>query len=426
MPMSDTTLLRHSARPHIAVVLGTRPEYLKLAPVVLELRQHRELLDTTVILTGQHRELLSGLPELFDMADCRQLGVANQQPDLASLTAALLTALDAQFARERPSAVVVQGDTTTAFAAALAAFYRQIPVAHVEAGLRTYRLDQPFPEELNRQMVGRIATWHFPPTRDADQQLAAESVPAAARQVTGNTIVDTLQLVLTKKLPNDYAERLLPHEAPELAQALARRPRGQRRPLVLLTVHRRENQGPQLGEFFAMIRRVAARHPELDLVYPYHLNPAVRQVALEQLADLPGVHLMPPLPYRAMLFLMQQVDFALSDSGGLQEELPSFGKPLLVLRTSTERPEVVAAGMAQLVGLQPAVVEPALEDLLAAAARGEDPQWFHRGPNPFGDGRAAQRIVARLLTDLVDLPPRPARGQSAVTAAVRAVGSNAS
>lgn len=422
----DSVLPRTKPRPHIAVVLGTRPEYLKLAPVVLELRRQREAVDTSVILTGQHRELLSGLPELFDMADCRQLGVANQQPDLASLTAALLQALDAQFARERPSAVIVQGDTTTAFAAALAAFYRQIPVAHVEAGLRTYQLDQPFPEELNRQLVGRIATWHFPPTREADLQLAAESVPAAARQVTGNTIVDTLQLVLGEKLPADYAERLLPHEAPELAAALAARSSANRRTLALLTVHRRENQGPQLADFFGMIRRVAAQHPELDLIYPYHLNPAVRQVALELLADLPGVHLMPPLPYRAMLYLMQHVDFALSDSGGLQEELPSFGKPLLVLRTSTERPEVVAAGMAQLVGLEPAVVEPALEDLLAAAQRGQDPQWFHRGPNPFGDGRASQRIVARLLRDLIEVPPRPARSRTAVTAAVRAVGPNAS
>ncbi len=408
------------------MVLGTRPEYLKLAPVVLELRRQCESVDTSVILTGQHRELLRGLPELFDLDDCRQLGVANQQPDLASLTASLLKALDAEFARERPHAVVVQGDTTTAFVAALAAFYRQIPVAHVEAGLRTHQLDQPFPEELNRQLVGRIATWHFPPTREADQQLAAEQVPAAARQITGNTIVDTLQLVLSEKLPADYAARLLPHEAPELAAALATRGAGCRRPLALLTVHRRENQGAQLGDFFRMIRQVAARHPQLDLIYPYHLNPAVRQVALELLADLPGVHLMPPLPYRAMLYLMQHVDFALSDSGGLQEELPSFGKPLLVLRTSTERPEVVAAGMAQLVGLVPAVVQPALEELLASLERGKDPPWFHRGPNPFGDGKASQRIVARLLSDLIDLPPRPARMHTSVTAAVRAVGPNAS
>ena len=207
-------------RPRIAVVLGTRPEYLKLAPVVLELQRQAALVDTVVVLTGQHRELLHGLPELFELADCRQLGVANHRPDLASLTAALLTALDEQFAREPPQAVVVQGDTTTAFVAALAAFYRRIPVAHVEAGLRTYQLDQPFPEELNRQLVGRVATWHFPPTRQADAHLAAEAVPPEARLITGNTIVDTLQLVVRDKLPPDYAERVLPSEAPELAHEL--------------------------------------------------------------------------------------------------------------------------------------------------------------------------------------------------------------
>jgi UDP-N-acetylglucosamine 2-epimerase (non-hydrolysing) len=406
-------------RPRIAVVLGTRPEYLKLAPVVLELQRQAALVDTVVVLTGQHRELLHGLPELFELADCRQLGVANHRPDLASLTAALLTALDEQFAREPPQAVVVQGDTTTAFVAALAAFYRRIPVAHVEAGLRTYQLDQPFPEELNRQLVGRVATWHFPPTRQADAHLAAEAVPPEARLITGNTIVDTLQLVVRDKLPPDYAERVLPSEAPELAQALAAVAQQPRATLALLTIHRRENQGVQLSDFFRMIRRIADRHPHYHLLYPYHLNPAVRQVALDLLADLPNVHLMPPLPYRAMLHLMARVDFALSDSGGLQEELPSFGKPLLVLRTSTERPEVIAAGMGQLVGIEPELVEPAIEELIAAAKVGKTPGWYRHGENPFGDGQAAQRVVQRLLRDLLQPPRHPARAHTAVTAAIQ-------
>ena len=388
------------ARLRIAIVLGTRPEYLKLAPLIAEFAKHTSTVDAHVIFTGQHRELLHGLPELFDFHTYEQLAVNNARPNLPGLTSALIAALDGEFSRGHYDAVVVQGDTTTAFTAALTAFYYRIPVAHVEAGLRTDNLDEPFPEELNRQLVGRMARWHFPPTPAADDNLARENVHKDARLVTGNTIIDTLHLVRNHKIPADYAENLLPQEAPELATALASFQRLGGRTLALMTVHRRENHGPKLAEFFRMMRVVAEEFPDHHFVYPYHLNPEVRLKAFQFMAEIPNIHLVAPLSYRPFLYLMGKVDFALSDSGGLQEEFPSFGKPLLVLRDVTERPELIASHMGKLVGVEPQVVADAVEDLILHARAGTKPAWYIPGPNPFGDGRASERIVERMLRDL--------------------------
>ena len=387
-------------RLRVAVVLGTRPELLKLVPVIAELERHPQRVQVQVILTGQHRELLHGLPELFGLRSYRQLAVRNDSPNLPALTAMLLQELDAALAAEPCDAVVVQGDTTTAFCAALAAFYRRIPVAHVEAGLRTHNPSEPFPEEINRQLVGRLARWHFAPTAAAAANLTAEGIGAEGLVITGNTIVDTLVWVRSEYMSADYAHTLLASEAPQLEAALAAIRAQQGQTLALLTLHRRENQGLKLTAFLSMLRELAARHPDHHLIYPYHLNPQVRLPAQALLGDLPNVHLIAPLSYRPMLFLMGQVDFALSDSGGLQEEFPSFGKPLLVLRDSTERPELLTAKMGKLVGLEPAVVAAAVEDLLQCSRSGTAPVWYQAGGNPFGDGQAAQRIVARLLRDL--------------------------
>ena len=384
----------------VAVILGTRPEYLKLAPVVAELAKFQDVVTTEVVFTGQHRELLVGLVELFELGEHRQLAVNNQRPNLPGLTSALINALDGEFCRENYDAVIVQGDTTTAFCAALTAFYHRIPVAHVEAGLRTGNMDEPFPEELNRQLIGRIARWNFVPTRAAYRNLTDERVPELAIELTGNTIIDTLLSVRARKMPADYATAMLPDDAPELAQALAKFQASRGKTLALLTIHRRENHGQKLADFFGMMRTLAAQHPDHHLIYPYHLNPEVKLKAFQFMAEVPNIHLVAPLSYRPFLHLMSQVDFAMSDSGGLQEEFPTFAKPLLVLRDVTERPEVVEARMGRLVGVEPDVVFAAAADLIAHARAGTQPEWYQAGPNPFGDGHASERIVARMLGDL--------------------------
>ena len=390
----------HSKKLRVAVILGTRPEYLKLAPVVAELHKFRDLMNVEVVFTGQHRELLVGLSELFDLGDHRQLAVNNQRPNLPGLTSALINALDGEFCREKYDAVIVQGDTTTAFCAALTAFYHRTPVAHVEAGLRTSNLAEPFPEELNRQLIGRLARWNFAPTPAAHGNLAREGVAASDIEMTGNTIIDTLMFVRDQKIGADYEATQLPADAPELAEALHRYRASNGKTLALLTIHRRENHGPKLAEFFRMVRELAAQNPDHHLIYPYHLNPEVKLKAFQFMADVPNIHLIPPASYRPFLYLMTQVDFAMSDSGGLQEEFPTFGKPLLVLRDVTERPEVIDAQMGKLVGVDPQTVHDAATELIEAARTQVAPDWFRTGPNPFGDGLASQRIVARILADL--------------------------
>ncbi len=387
-------------KKRVAVILGTRPEYLKLAPVVAELAKFHEVLDTEVVFTGQHRELLVGLSDLFEMGDHKQLAVNNQRPNLPGLTSALIHALDGEFTREKYDAVVVQGDTTTAFCAALTAFYHRIPVAHVEAGLRTGNLDEPFPEELNRLLITRLARWNFVPTQAAFANLTAEGVASASIVVTGNTIIDTLSLVRNHKIPGDYETGLLEQEAPELADALRQFRARNGKTLAVLTIHRRENHGQKLADFFRMMRTLAAQYPDHHFVYPYHLNPEVKLKAFQFMAEVPNIHLVSPLSYRPFLHLMSRVDFAMSDSGGLQEEFPSFGKPLLVLRNVTERPELIAAQMGKLVGVEPDAVFAAASALIEGARANTLPDWFQLGPNPFGDGLASERIVARMWNDL--------------------------
>ena len=389
-----------SRKKRIAVILGTRPEYLKLAPVIAELTRNRDLLETEVIFTGQHKELLVGLADLFELRGYRQLAVNNARPNLPGLTSALITALDGEFCRHRYDAVIVQGDTTTAFTAALSAFYHHIPVAHVEAGLRTRNLEEPFPEELNRQLVGRLAFWHFVPTLAAQKNLLHEGISTGSIELTGNTIIDTLFLVRDSKIPADYETGLLAVEAPELAGVLEKVRAAEAKTLALLTIHRRENHGQKLDDFFRMLLEVAATHPDHHVVYPYHLNPEVKLKAVQFLSEVHNIHLVAPLSYRPFLFLMSQIDFAMSDSGGIQEELPSFAKPLLVLRDVTERPELIKSRMGRLVGVEPDPVRKATVELIECARAGTTPSWFVAGPNPFGDGEASQRIVARMLHDM--------------------------
>ncbi|WP_375479248.1 non-hydrolyzing UDP-N-acetylglucosamine 2-epimerase [uncultured Jatrophihabitans sp.] len=360
------------------VLVGTRPEAIKMAPVARDLRAVG--VDTRVLATGQHRDLVAELlPALGTPAD-RDLDLMCEAQTLPALTARVIEAVAEDLAEHRPGVLLVQGDTTTAFAGALAACYARIPVAHVEAGLRSGSITDPFPEEANRQLLSRIATWHFAPTQRARAALELENLAPTAIEVTGNTVIDNLHWVTERGLGTS---------------AFASQATGRRR--VLVTMHRRENHGATIGALATAIGRLARRH-DLEVVFPVHPNPAVRATVLPALGENAAVRLLDPLNYFDFSATLRDADLVLTDSGGVQEEAPSFGKPVLVLRNTTERPEAVEAGCARLIGTDPSVLESTVDLLL------NDPGVYHdmsRIANPFGDGRAARRITQRLLADLV-------------------------
>lgn len=354
----------------VVTVLGTRPEVIKLAPVIAELRRRRNG-ETVVVATGQHRELLDQMLAQFELSADVDLDLMRPGQRLSDLTAELVRGLGQTLRELEPDWVVVQGDTSTTMCASLAAFYEAIPVAHVEAGLRTGDHYSPFPEELNRRVVSRIAALHFCPTAASAANLVAEAVPDDRVHVTGNTVIDALTWAVRR--------------ARRLAAPVARlRPRR-----LLVTLHRRESQGEAMRAVCEAVRTLAARG-DTEIVLPVHRNPAVREIVLPALAGVPGVHLCEPLDYLELVHVLDSSDLVLTDSGGLQEEAPSLGKPLLVLRETTERPEAVAAGVARVVGTNPQVVVDAATELL------DDDEAYTRmahPENPFGDGLASRRIV---------------------------------
>lgn len=357
----------------IHCVVGTRPEAIKMAPLIRAARQ-APWACVRVIATGQHRELLDRALESFGVQADHDLDVMRPGQRLVDLTARLMSGLGEVWRRERPDAVLAQGDTTTVLCAALACFYEKIPFGHVEAGLRTESIHDPFPEEANRRLVSQLATWHFCPTPDAHDRLLAEGVAPAQAFMTGNTVIDAL-LQMRARVP---------------ALPFAVRPG---REVVLVTAHRRENFGPPLRGIFQAVRELARRRPDLLFVLPVHPNPEVRADAHRLLAGVPGVLLSEPLDYPQLVAVMDRCRFIMTDSGGIQEEAPALGKPVLVLRETTERPEAVRAGVSRLVGTDPSrLVREActlLDDAQAYAA-------MARGASPYGDGRASQRIVAVL------------------------------
>ena len=358
---------------HVMLILGTRPEVTKLAPLVRELQAHPKQFRPVLVSTGQHRELVPQYLRLFGLAPDFDLQVMKRRQSLADIATRTLARTDALLREHRPDVVVVQGDTSAVFVAGLAAFYHQIPVAHVEAGLRSGDRYDPFPEEMNRRLVGPLASLHFAPTPQAKENLLREIVSAESIFVTGNTSIDGLL----------YAAKRPPQKEVVPAAWLE----GQR--LLLVTAHRRENWESGLREICLALADLARRFPDVVVIYPVHPNPIVREVADDVLADVDRVHLIPPQDYAEFVDLMRRSYLILTDSGGVQEEAPSLGKPILVMRRTTERPEGVTAGCSRLVGTK-------REDIVAqAAALLTDAQQYRemsRRANPYGDGHASARI----------------------------------
>ena len=357
----------------VMVVFGTRPEAIKMAPVIKELKKVQDI-ETRVVVTAQHREMLDQVLQLFSIVPDYDLNLMKDKQDLYSITTGVLTGLKDIMEQEKPDLVLVHGDTTTTFAAALAAFYQKIPVGHVEAGLRTRNKYSPYPEEMNRSLTGRLAEIHFAPTDVSRENLLAESVAAFKIWVTGNTVIDALM----DTVHADY----------EFGEELKGINFNNR--ILLVTTHRRENWGDHMRDIYEALIQLVDEFDDVEIVFPVHKNPTVKDVAVEMLGDRERVHLLEPLEYEAFANLMNASYIILTDSGGMQEEAPSLGKPVLVLRDTTERPEAIQAGTVKLVGTVQKNVYDAARILLV------DRQQYDKmahAINPYGDGKAALRIV---------------------------------
>ena len=380
----------------IMLVFGTRPEAIKMAPLVKEFQQRPNEFQTIVCVTGQHREMLDQVLHIFEITPDYDLNIMKQGQDLYDVTARVLLGMRDVLKEARPDAVLVHGDTTTSTAAALAAFYQQIPVGHVEAGLRTHNIYSPWPEEMNRQLTGRLATYHFAPTPLSRQNLLSEGVQESHITVTGNTVIDALYMVVDKikrdKVLDAELEKLLKQSGYDVNRLSA----GKK--LVLITGHRRENFGDGFISMCRAIKTLTEKYPEVDFVYPMHLNPNVRkpihEVFGEDLSGLGNMFFIEPLEYLSFVYLMEKSTIVLTDSGGIQEEAPGLGKPVLVMRDTTERPEALEAGTVKLVGTD---YDKIIKEVSALI---EDREYYDRmskAVNPYGDGKACARIVNALL-----------------------------
>lgn len=364
----------------LMTVFGTRPEAIKMCPLVLEMQKYPDFIEPIVAVTAQHREMLDQVLQLFAIKPDYDLNIMTAGQTLYDVTGRALAGLKDVLAEAQPDMVLVHGDTTTTFVGALASFYAQIPVGHVEAGLRTGNKFSPYPEEMNRKLTGAIADIHFAPTSTSKNNLLKENIDPAAIVVTGNTVIDALQT--TVKADYRFTDS-------GLQKALA----GGKR-LILVTTHRRENLGEPMRHVYQALRKVLENHPDVEAIFPVHKNPKVREIVDEELGKLAQVHLIEPLDYEPFANLMAKVDIVLTDSGGIQEEAPALGKPVLVLRDTTERPEAVDAGTVKLVGT-------AYDDVLRETSLLLDDSKYYQimaeAANPYGDGRACERIIRKIL-----------------------------
>lgn len=379
----------------IMLVFGTRPEAIKMAPLVKEFQKHPEEFETIVCVTGQHREMLDQVLHIFDIKPDYDLNIMKQGQDLYDVTARVLTGMRDIFKVCRPDVVLVHGDTTTSTAAALAAFYQQIPVGHIEAGLRTHNIYSPWPEEMNRQITGRIATYDFAPTPLSRENLLKENVSDSQITVTGNTVIDALYWVVDKIKSDKNLDKSLENELAKAGYNVSRLSGGKK--LVLITGHRRENFGDGFISMCTAIKDLTNKYPDVDFVYPMHLNPNVRkpihEVFGENLTGLGNMFFIEPLEYLSFVYLMEKSTIVLTDSGGIQEEAPGLGKPVLVMRDTTERPEALDAGTVKLVGTDYDKIVNEVSLLLDDSAAYEK---MSKAVNPYGDGKACGRIVGRL------------------------------
>lgn len=374
------------------LVFGTRPEAIKMAPLVKEFQKNRSDFKTIVCVTGQHREMLDQVLDIFDIKPDYDLNIMKQGQDLYDVTARVLIGMRDVLKQATPDVVLVHGDTTTSTAAALAAFYQQIPVGHVEAGLRTHNIYSPWPEEMNRQITGRIATWHFTPTSLSRQNLLAEGVQEDKITVTGNTVIDALHLVVERIKSDKTLQQELAAILKDSGYDTSRLADGKK--LVLITGHRRENFGSGFVNMCTAIKDLTSKYPDVDFVYPMHLNPNVRkpiqEVFGEELHNLGNMFFIEPLEYLSFVFLMEKTTIVLTDSGGIQEEAPGLGKPVLVMRDTTERPEALEAGTVKLVGTDYDKIVSEVSMLLDNREAYSD---MSKAVNPYGDGHACPRIV---------------------------------
>lgn len=380
----------------VMLVFGTRPEAIKMAPVVKEFQKYPAKFQTIICVTGQHREMLDQVLHIFEIVPDYDLNIMKQGQDLYDVTARVLLGMRDVLKRVQPDIVLVHGDTTTSTAAALAAFYQQIPVGHVEAGLRTHNIYSPWPEEMNRQLTGRIATYHFAPTPLSKQNLLEENVDEMQITVTGNTVIDALYMVVDKIKKDKMLDGELGQILEQAGYDVNRLANGKK--LVLITGHRRENFGDGFISMCKAIQALTKKYPNVDFVYPMHLNPNVRkpihEVFGEDLSNLGNMFFIEPLEYLSFVYLMEKSAIVLTDSGGIQEEAPGLGKPVLVMRNTTERPEALEAGTVKLVGTD---YDKIIEEVSALI---EDDAYYDRmskAVNPYGDGMACGRIIHSLL-----------------------------
>jgi len=376
----------------IMLVFGTRPEAIKMAPLVKEFQKHPEKFETIVCVTGQHRQMLDQVLDIFDIKPDFDLNIMKQGQDLYDVTARVLTGMRDVFIETKPDVVLVHGDTTTSTAAALAAFYQQIPVGHVEAGLRTHNIYSPWPEEMNRQITGRIASYDFAPTRLSHDNLINEGVAEDKIVITGNTVIDALYRVVDKMKSDKGLDSQLQQQLKEAGYDVTRLSDGRR--MVLITGHRRENFGEGFINMCRAIKTLTEEYPDVDFVYPMHLNPNVRrpihEVFGDRLDNLGNMFFIEPLEYLSFVYLMEKSTIVLTDSGGIQEEAPGLGKPVLVMRDTTERPEALEAGTVKLVGTD-------YDKIVGEVCRLLDNADYYNemshAVNPYGDGHACERIV---------------------------------
>ena len=377
------------------LVFGTRPEAIKMAPLVKEFQKYPERFETIVCVTGQHREMLDQVLHIFEIVPDYDLNIMKQGQDLYDVTTRVLIGIRDVLKEAQPDVVLVHGDTTTSTAAALAAFYQQIPVGHVEAGLRTHNIYSPWPEEMNRQITGRIATYHFAPTLLSRQNLLAEGVKEDQITVTGNTVIDALYMVVDKIKQDKSLDAELKALLKDAGYDVNRITNGKK--LVLITGHRRENFGDGFIHMCTAIKDLTKKYPNVDFVYPMHLNPNVRkpihEVFGEDLSNIDNMFFIEPLEYLSFVYLMEKSTIVLTDSGGIQEEAPSLGKPVLVMRDTTERPEALEAGTVKLVGTN---YDKIMGEVSALLDNREYYDRMSKAVNPYGDGNACRRIIVQV------------------------------